>query len=93
MTQFSFDAETIAQRIAEWVAIESPSYDAAAVNRIMDLAATTMAGLGAEITRFPGQDGFGDLVKARLDEPVRSVATTTVPATIASCVRTGQRRE
>ena len=59
-----FDAEAIAAGIAEWAAVESPSYDAAAVNRMMDLAARQMESLGAEITRFPGEDGFGDVVKA-----------------------------
>lgn len=59
-----FDAEAIASGIAKWVAVESPSYDAAAVNRMMDLASEHMAALGAEITRFPGAEGFGDVVKA-----------------------------
>jgi len=59
-----FDAEVIASGIAEWVAVESPSYDADAVNRMMDLAADQMAALGAQITRFPGHDGFGDVVRA-----------------------------
>ena len=63
-TSFAFDAEEIAAGIAAWVRIESPSYDAAAVNRMMDLAADTMRGLGAEVERFPGNDGYGDVVKA-----------------------------
>ncbi len=36
---FAFDAEEIAAGIATWVRIESPSYGAAAVNRMMNLAA------------------------------------------------------
>jgi len=61
----SFDAEEIAAGIAAWAAIESPSFDAVAVNRMMDLAAATMAGLGADIERIPGADGYGDVVRAR----------------------------
>ncbi|MDP6343583.1 MAG: M20/M25/M40 family metallo-hydrolase, partial [Alphaproteobacteria bacterium] len=61
----AFDAEEIAAGIAAWAAIESPSFDAAAVNRMMDLAAATMDGLGATVERLAGNDGFGDVVRAR----------------------------
>ncbi|MDG2107318.1 MAG: M20/M25/M40 family metallo-hydrolase [Woeseiaceae bacterium] len=60
----TFDAEEIAAGIAAWASIESPSYDAAAVNQIMDVAARKMEGLGAKIDRIPGIDGFGDVVRA-----------------------------
>ena len=60
-----FDAEELAAGIAAWASIESPSFDAAAVNRMMDVAARTMAGLGAAVDRIPGSDGFGDVVRAR----------------------------
>ncbi|MEE8506188.1 MAG: hypothetical protein V3S40_08215 [Kiloniellales bacterium] len=63
-TSFAFDAEEIAAGIATWVRVESPSYGAAAVNRMMDLAADTMRGLGAEVERFPSNDGYGDVIKA-----------------------------
>lgn len=63
-TSFAFDAEEIAAGIATWVCVESPSYGAAAVNHMMDLAADTMRGLGAEVERFPSNDGYGDVVKA-----------------------------
>ncbi len=61
----AFDAEEIATGIAEWAAIESPSFDAAAVNRMMDLAEESMTALGAAVERIPGADGFGDAVRAR----------------------------
>ncbi|MGI9332346.1 MAG: M20/M25/M40 family metallo-hydrolase [Gammaproteobacteria bacterium] len=61
---YPFDAEAIAEEVAAWARVESPSYDAAAVNRMMDLAAATMAGLGAQITRIPGKEGYADVVKA-----------------------------
>ncbi|MEQ9639021.1 MAG: M20/M25/M40 family metallo-hydrolase [Alphaproteobacteria bacterium] len=62
-----FNAEAIAAGIAEWAAVESPSYDAGAVNRMMDLAVGEMERLGAAVTRHPGQDGYGDVVEAVLD--------------------------
>lgn len=61
-----FDAEEIAAGIAAWAAVESPSYDAAAVNRMMDLAAEAMRALGAQVERIAGSEGRGDAVRARL---------------------------
>jgi glutamate carboxypeptidase len=59
-----FDAEAIARGIADWAAIESPSYDRDAVNRMMDVVAAALEARGASVTRFPGQEGFADVVKA-----------------------------
>lgn len=61
----SFDEEAILEGIRRWVMVESPSTDAAGVNRMMDLAAAAMAGLGARIERIAGRDGFADAVLAR----------------------------
>lgn len=61
---YRFDGEKIAAGIASWATVESPSYDAVAVNQMMDLAVAEMSTLGAEITRFPGSDGYGDMVRA-----------------------------
>jgi glutamate carboxypeptidase len=62
-----FDAEEILVGILRWVSIESPTYDPAAVNLIMDQASAELAALGARIERVPGTDGYGDVVKARLE--------------------------
>ena len=62
-----FDAEEIAAGIAAWASIESPSFDAAAVNQMMDVAGRKMAGLGAAVERIPGNDGFGDVMRARFE--------------------------
>lgn len=61
---YTFDAEAIASGISRWARIESPSYDRDAVNAMMDVAAADLAALGAQITRFPGADGYGDTLKA-----------------------------
>ncbi|HEY6524807.1 MAG TPA: M20/M25/M40 family metallo-hydrolase [Solirubrobacteraceae bacterium] len=57
--------------IARWVGIDSPTYHRDGVNRMMDAAAAAMYGLGATITRYPGREGLGDAVVARIgpDEP------------------------
>jgi glutamate carboxypeptidase len=60
-----FDTETLLSGIRSWVETESPTFDAAAVNRMMDLAARDLAVLGARIERIPGRMGFGDCVRAR----------------------------
>jgi len=61
----AFDAEEIVAGIAEWAAIESPSFDAAAVNQMMDLAQSAMVRLGATVERMPCAKGCGDVVCAR----------------------------
>jgi glutamate carboxypeptidase len=63
----SFNTDEILDGILRWVAIESPTYDRAAVNRMMDEASDTMSAMGARIERIPGHDGYGDVVRATLD--------------------------
>ena len=54
------DQDEILAGIRTWVEIESPTTDAAAVNRVVDQVATDYAGIGALMERIPGTDGFGD---------------------------------
>lgn len=68
-TALPFDAEEILSRLMRWSACESPTFDAAAVNRMMDLAARDLALLGARIDRIPGRMGLGDCVRARFPHP------------------------
>ncbi len=65
ITDMEFDAEAIAEGIARWAAVESPSYDPDAVNCMMDEAAAIMDDLGANITRYDGGGQFGDIVRAQ----------------------------
>ena len=59
------DAEEILDGVLRWVDVETPSHDAAAVNRLADQVEEGMAVLGARIARTPGRDGYGDILKAR----------------------------
>lgn len=59
------DADEVLAGIVEWVEIESPSHDGAAVNRVVDKVEGQMAGLGMKIERTPGVDGFGDILECR----------------------------
>lgn len=61
-----FDTESMVARLRTWVECESPTYDAASVNRMMDLAAEDLAELGATIERFPGTGGMADCLRATL---------------------------
>jgi len=54
------DADEILAGIREWVEIESPTTDAAAVNRMADKVQADYAAIGARLERIAGRDGFGD---------------------------------
>ncbi len=60
-----FNADAILAELLPWVRLESPTTAAAAVNRMMDLAAAEMTGLGAKLERVPGTLGFADMLIAR----------------------------
>ena len=69
MTDLS--SEILLAAVRAWVDIESPTNDAAGVNRVADHAESLLRGLGATIERTPGRDGFGDILIGRIagDEP------------------------
>ena len=60
-----FDTDKMLAGLRSWIECESPTYDAASVNRMMDLAAYDLAACGAEIERIPGRSGLGGSVRAR----------------------------
>lgn len=64
-----FDTDEMLAGLRPWIECESPTHDAAAVNRMMDIAAYDMATLGAQIERIPGRMGFGGSVRARFAHP------------------------
>ena len=46
--------------IRRWVVTESPTLDRAAVNRMVDLVQSDVAGLDVAIERIPGTNGLAD---------------------------------
>lgn len=60
-----FDTDAILRGLKPWIECESPTFDAAAVDRMMDLSAYDLAAAGAEIERIPGRMGYGGSVRAR----------------------------
>jgi glutamate carboxypeptidase len=73
-----FSAEEMLAGLRPWVACESPTWDAASVNRMMDLAARDLMVMGARVERIPGRMGFGDCVRATFAH-----ATPDVPGILA----------
>lgn len=61
-----FDAGAMAAGLRPWVECESPTYDAAAVGRMMELAAFDLAAMGATVEMLPARGGFGPSIRARM---------------------------
>ena len=68
-THLPFDSEAMLAGLRAWVECESPTWDAAAVNRMLDLAAREMAAMGASIELVAGRQGFGGCVRAKFPHP------------------------
>jgi glutamate carboxypeptidase len=63
------DADEMLKGLTRWVACESPTWDSAAVNRMMDIVSHDLAIMGAAVERIPGRMGLGDSVRARFPHP------------------------
>ena len=68
-----FDAEVMLEGLRVWVECESPTYDPASVNRMMDIASRELVIAGARVERVPGRMGFGDCVRATFPHPTPHV--------------------
>jgi glutamate carboxypeptidase len=69
LSALPFDADAMLEGLRPWVECESPTFDAGAVNRMMDLASRALVLAGARIERIPGRMGFGDCVRATFPHP------------------------
>ncbi|PZX17098.1 glutamate carboxypeptidase [Palleronia aestuarii] len=67
--ELPFDTDEIVEGLRPWIECESPTFDAAAVDRMMDLVAMRCAELGATVERIPGTMGLGGSVRARFPHP------------------------
>jgi glutamate carboxypeptidase len=66
MTMHDLTTEGLLAALHDWVEIESPTNDAAGVNRVADHAEGLLRGIGAAIERTPGRDGYGDILIGRV---------------------------
>ena len=64
-----FDAEAMLPGLRRWVECESPTFDAAAVTRMVDMAARDLALMGARIETIPGRMGYGPCLRATFPHP------------------------
>jgi glutamate carboxypeptidase len=58
-----FDTEAMTSVLQGWVARESPTLDAAAVNKMQDLVQAFFSVASCRVERIPGRDGLGDTLK------------------------------
>jgi glutamate carboxypeptidase len=58
--------ESLLAAVNAWVAIESPTQDAAAVNRVSVHAEGILRAIGATIERIPGEGGIADILIGRI---------------------------
>jgi len=58
--------EALFEAVRGWIEIESPTQDAAAVNRMADHAEALLRGVGARVERRQGREGFGDVLIGRV---------------------------
>ncbi|RJL05235.1 M20/M25/M40 family metallo-hydrolase [Paracoccus aestuarii] len=66
-----FDTDAMLAGLRPWVECESPTWDAAAVSRMMDLAARDLAEAGAAVETVPGTKGFGTSIRATFPHPIQ----------------------
>lgn len=66
LPDLNFDSDAMIAGLRPWVECESPTYDPAAVARMMDLVAYECATLGAAVEIIPGRMGYGPSVRARM---------------------------
>src|SRR3981189_3654604 len=64
-----FDSEAMLLGLRGWVECESPTWDAGAVERMLDIAAREMAIMVPSIERLAGRQGFGGGVRAHFPHP------------------------
>ena len=64
-----FDTDEMLTGLRPWIETESPTFDGAAVNRMMDVVQHDLAVLGARTERIPSPMGLGDSLRAEMPHP------------------------
>ena len=71
----TFSAEALLDELLDWVRIESPTYDAATVNRMEDFIAPRIEALGFAVERLPGAMGWATCCAAAAPGAARGRAS------------------
>src|SRR4051794_1560509 len=61
----AIDLDGMIEGIRRWVETESPTRDAAAVNRMVDVVVAGLEGLPVAVERKRGRNGFADMLAVR----------------------------
>ncbi len=69
IAELPFDADAMLEGLRPWIECESPTFDTAAVNRMISLASRDLAVMGARIERVPGRMGLSDCIRASMPHP------------------------
>ncbi|WP_088347626.1 MULTISPECIES: M20/M25/M40 family metallo-hydrolase [Rhodomicrobium] len=69
VTQLAFNTETMLAGLRRWVESESPTYDAAAVSRMVGVAAADLWDMGALVEPLPAPPGLGACARAAFPHP------------------------
>jgi len=72
------DDEALIAELKRWVEIETPTLDAAAVNRLVDRVEVLGREAGLDTERLPGTLGFGDILAVRSPRPSGSNEKTVL---------------
>ena len=67
--ELPFNSDDMLAGLRPWIECESPTHDAAAVDRMLDLASYDLAASGASVERIAGRSGFGGSVRATFPHP------------------------
>lgn len=68
-TTLPFDRDDMIARLRPWIECESPTFDAAATTRMMELVARDATAMGAEAEIIPSQGRFGASLRVRFPHP------------------------
>ena len=64
-----FDTDEMLTGLRPWIETESPTFEGAAVNRMMDVVQHDLAILGARTERIPSPMGLGDSLRTEMPHP------------------------
>ncbi len=69
VTTLPLCSATMLEGLRPWIECESPTYDAAAVSRMVGVACDRLRALGARVEHIPGPAGLGDCARAVFPHP------------------------
>lgn len=68
-TELPFDLDSMIARMRPWIETESPTFDASAVARVVDVVAYDCAAAGASLEVIPGRMGCGPSLRVKFPHP------------------------